>query len=267
MIEGLSNILAQFGWSGLVLFLMVCGAVYLVIYMIQRNADKTSNSINEGLSKMTNSISNQNEKMMSALIDLNNKNNEMLSKLIYSTLEKRDKDREDEHNASIQKRINVSKIIQNKVHDLRNKCCADRAFILEFHNSKQNMSGLSFLWYDMVYEEVSKGKPVINYEYKDQDISSLLPLIEDINENGGYKIYYTGDLENMYEKSSVMHYRLRVERQLDEAIMVGLYSEKNTLLGILILEYENGLIPVETIDLEDIISQAAAIATLLDYDE
>lgn len=266
MVDTLSDILVAFGWPGFIIFLLICGAIYLLGFFIKKNNDKTSKSINEGFSKMTDSMSCQNEKLMNAILDQNAKNNEILSKLIYSTLEQRDKDRENKHNASIQQRIDVSKIIQTKVHDLLNKYSADRAFILEFHNSKQNMSGLSFLWYDMVYEEVAKGKPVINVEYKDQDISALLPIIEDINENGGYKIFYRGDLDNMYEKSSVMYYRLRVERQLDEAIMVGLYSEKNRLLGILILEYENDLIPVETIDLEDIISQSAAIATLLDYD-
>ena len=49
------------------------------------------------------------------------------------------------------------------------------------------------------------------------------------------------------------------------AIISALYSRDNILIGLLVLEYEDGVfIPIEVLDDEDIIAEANSIATLLD---
>jgi hypothetical protein len=151
------------------------------------------------------------------------------------------------------------------MHDLLNRYNADRAFILEFHNSKQNMTGLSFLWFDMTFEEIAKGVHSIQSFWKDQESSQLLPVVNDVTDNDGFKIYSIDELEQLQKSSTVLYHRLRIERQLQEAIMVGLYDIDNTLIGLLILEYEYDFIPVEVLDREDIVATAASIAELLDY--
>jgi hypothetical protein len=48
--------------------------------------------------------------------------------------------------------------------------------------------------------------------------------------------------------------------------MVGLYSQDNVLLGILVLEYEDtSCITVETLDIADIIGESRIISNALDY--
>ena len=48
--------------------------------------------------------------------------------------------------------------------------------------------------------------------------------------------------------------------------MVGLYSQDNILLGILVLEYEDtSCITVENLDIADIVGESRIIANALDY--
>ena len=66
-------------------------------------------------------------------------------------------------------------------------------------------------------------------------------------------------------ESTALYNRLRVERQLTEALLVGLYDSSNSMIGLLVLEYEDGFLPVEkAVDYDDLVSEANAIATLLD---
>lgn len=263
MINELNEILANYGWTGVLFIVGIIILMKYFDYILNKQNKKSSENLEKQFNKISSSISNENKKLIENLM---NQNNEMLSKLIYNALENKSKADKSEHLNSIYKRFSVSKHIHSKLHDLVIKYDCDRAFILEFHNSKQNMSGLSFLWYDMVYEEVAKGVNSIQSLYKDQDTSTLLSLINDINENNGYVIYSTEELNELQNKSSALYSRLRLERDLREAILVGLYSSSNLLLGILVLEYENtNFINTNDLDEDDIISQATAIATLLDY--
>ena len=127
------------------------------------------------------------------------------------------------------------------------------------------MTGLSFLWYDMTFEEIAKGVPTIQTYWKDQDASTLLPVVKDICDEDGFKIYTIEDLEELQHKSTVLYHRLRIERQLQEAIMIALYGSNNEIIGILILEYEASMIPIEVLDVADLIREAGSISDLLDY--
>ena len=86
-----------------------------------------------------------------------------------------------------------------------------------------------------------------------------------MEEFGGFKIYTTEDIEAIQESSSTLYRKLRIEQGVQEAIISALYSRDNILIGLLILEYDDGVfIPIEVLDDEDIIAEANSIATLLD---
>ena len=74
-----------------------------------------------------------------------------------------------------------------------------------------------------------------------------------------------GGINSFQDKSSILYIKLRIERGVQEAIISALYSQDNILIGLLVIEYEDGVfIPIEVLDDEDIIAQANSIATLLD---
>lgn len=74
-------------------------------------------------------------------------------------------------NSEIRSEINpkVNTKLLKMVYDLR----ADRAFILEMHNGKENPTSLPFLYCDMTYEEVNEQHDVryINDEYENLNMS------------------------------------------------------------------------------------------------
>lgn len=263
----LGNVLLQYGWPG---FLMIFAVSVLFIWLkfsMNKSNKNTSDTLTKGFTNISAEMSKNNTKLVKALVDQNKTNTEALINIVNTALMRRETTNKITYDRNLKLREMASYKIKQKIHDLLNRYNADRSFILEFHNSKQNMTGLSFLWYDMTFEEIAKGVGTIQSQWKDQEASSLLPVVKDINDEDGFKIYTIDDLEELQKTSSVLYHRLRIERQLQEAIMVGLYGTNNTMIGILILEYEESFIPIEVLDPTDIIRDAGSIADLLDYNK
>ena len=261
----LGDVFMQFGWPGLIIFAFIVGLFFWFKYLMDKSNKKTSDTLATGFTNLSNDMAKHNDKLLEALISQNKTNTEALLSVVNTALIKHDKQAKATYDKNLKFRESVSHKIKQKMHDLLNRYNCDRAFILEFHNSKQNMTGLSFLWYDMTFEEIAKGVKTIQSQWKDQEASSLLPIVEDINSEDGIKIYHIEDLEALQKTSTVLYHRLRIERNLQEAIMVGLYDSNNQIIGILILEYEDTFLPIEILDLADIIREAGSMADLLDY--
>lgn len=270
MTETVASIMNTYGWPGLLAVVVVVALFFVFKYFIgdiansiKKSNEKTSTDINNGFENLSN-------KLIDKLVDTQDKHAEKFSEMFKTTislaLDNKAAQTAVAHNNSFDARFELSKLIKSKVKELLNRFNADRAFILELHNSKENRAGLAFIWYDMVYEEIARGVTSITSLYRDQEASQLLPIIYDINDSGGFKIYSTSDLEALQNTSSTLYHRLRVERRLNEAIMVGLYSQDNILLGILVLEYEDtSCITVENLDIADIVGESRIIANALDY--
>lgn len=270
MTETVASIMNTYGWPGLLAVVVVVALFFVFKYFIgdianniKKSNEKTSTDINNGFENLSN-------KLIDKLVDTQDKHMEKFSEMFKTTislaLDNKAAQTAVAHNNSFDARFELSKLIKSKVKELLNRFNADRAFILELHNSKENRAGLAFIWYDMVYEEIARGVTSITSLYRDQEASQLLPIIYDINDSGGFKIYSTSDLEALQNTSSTLYHRLRVERRLNEAIMVGLYSQDNILLGILVLEYEDtSCITVENLDIADIVGESRIIANALDY--
>ena len=264
-ISAIENIFANYGWPGL----LVLGAGAFLVYFIKQHLTKSTSSTNkvlaDGFNDLSKSMQDQNQKLLEAIIKQSEENNKTIGKVLDSVLTEksgRDKQIHDDH---MKYRMDVSKLIRTKMKDLLNRYNGDRIFILEFHNCKENVVGMPFYWADMTYEEISRGVKSIQPAWRDQEASQLIPIIDDMEEFGGYKIYTIEDIEALQDQSSILYRRLRVERGVQEAIISALYSQDNILIGLLVIEYEDGVfIPIEVLDDEDIIAQANSIATLLD---
>lgn len=249
--------------------LLVLAAVFILGIYLKRasnkSSEKTSSVLVEGFKSLSSDMSKHNDKLLDALLTQNQNNTRAILDVVNVALINHRQQNKNIHDRNLKLRETASLKIKTKIHDLLNRYNCDRAFILEFHNSKQNMTGLSFLWYDMTFEEIAKGVPTIQTYWKDQEASTLLPVVKDICDEDGFKIYTIEDLEELQHKSTVLYHRLRIERQLQEAIMIALYGSNNEIIGILILEYEASMIPIEVLDVADLIREAGSISDLLDY--
>lgn len=264
-ISAIENIFSKYGWPGL----LVAGAIAVLVYVIKQHLTKSATSTNkvltDGFTDLSKSMQDQNQKLLEAIIKQSEENNKTIGKVLDSVLTEKSSRDKQTHDDQMKYRMDVSKLIRTKMKDLLNRYNADRIFILEFHNCKENVVGMPFYWADMTYEEISRGVKSIQPAWRDQEASQLIPIIDDMEEFGGYKIYNIEDIEALQDQSSILYRKLRIERGVQEAIISALYSQDNILIGLLVLEYEDGVfIPIEVLDDEDIISQANSIATLLD---
>lgn len=264
-ISAIENIFSKYGWPGL----LVAGAIAVLVYVIKQHLTKSATSTNkvlaDGFNDLSKSMQDQNQKLLEAIIKQSEENNKTIGKVLDSVLTEKSSRDKQTHDDQMKYRMDVSKLIRTKMKDLLNRYNGDRIFILEFHNCKENVVGMPFYWADMTYEEISRGVKSIQPAWRDQEASQLIPIIDDMEEFGGYKIYTIEDIEALQDQSSILYRKLRIERGVQEAIISALYSQDNILIGLLVIEYEDGVfIPIEVLDDEDIISQANSIATLLD---
>ena len=264
-ISDIANVFEKFGWPGLLILGLGFGLYYLIKYLLNKSTISTNKTLSDGFTDLSKSMKEQNEKLLEAIIKQSEENTKTVGKVLDSVLtEKSGKDKQT-HDSRMNYRKDISKVIRTKMKDLLNRYNADRIFILEFHNCKENVVGMPFYWVDMTYEEIARGVKSIQAAWRDQEASQLDPIIDDMEEFGGFKIYTTEDIEAIQESSSILYRKLRIDRGVQEAIISALYSQDNILIGLLILEYEDGVfIPIEVLDDEDIIAEANSIATLLD---
>lgn len=100
-----------------------------------------------------------------------------------AVLDKRKEEATLKHNELVKERFKVGPLISNELKNLLIRLDADRAAIVEMHNGTNNISGLPFVFGDMVYEEIS---PNVNYasdEFKDFNLAKLPFVASHYNEN------------------------------------------------------------------------------------
>lgn len=83
-------------------------------------------------------------------------------------------------------------LIRSALHDAVWELDAVRSSVLEFHNGKENPSGLGFYYADMNYEIVKNGDFFISNQYQNINLS-LLNLPDYLYKNG----YWYGNIEEL----------------------------------------------------------------------
>lgn len=260
MFDFLHELLIQCGWPGLV-GVVIVGAIYVLINKsINSSVDKTAD-------KMTGIISDQNTILVKSIIDMSKQNQSELMGLLTKTLNNHDKVKEEEHVASIQHRLDISETIQKHLYDLMMLYRARRCALLEFHNSKENLNGLSFLWYDAHYEVKQRNVIPISGKCKDMQISNLMPIIKDVTNNDGIVYYDEEDLRRLEKYSGILYDQLVKELKVNNIVFAGLYDKNNNIIGLVFLEYNDGLYKYDEdiINFDDIKHHASTLSQLLEF--
>ena len=263
--EMLNNILEFFnnyGWSGIVAIVLI-----LVIYWLITQKDKsTKDTITTGFDKLTTSISNQNEHLIDSITRSNEKTQVELFNLVKTTLSERDSAIKSNHDKSLDRRFMISEKIGNILWDTMNIYNCQRAIVIEFHNSKENLNGLSFLWYDVQYEKQQRDVISISNKARNLQASNIVPIINKINSTpGNIIVLNSDDIEKIYDESTVLYSQFK-ELNVEHIIYSGIYSSNNKLIGLIALEYQkNHPYHEDIINLLDIKERTAKIAQLLQF--
>lgn len=258
----LSQIFETYGWPGIICFVLFFGCMYFINY----KENTTNKYIGDGFKTMTDSMKDQNKELVHTIIESHKDTQNKLFSLVNKSLNSHDNDLKDTHNQSMKQRFEISEYIEKYLWDLMNMYSAQRTMVIEFHNSKENMNGLSFMWYDVQYEKQQRDVTAISNISRNLQASILLPVINKVNSaEGNIVIYGPEDIENLYEESTVL-YSIFKEAKLTHIIFCGLYNETNDLIGFLVIDYsDKHKFHEDLINFYDIKSVAAAISQLLQF--
>lgn len=252
------SIFDKYGWGGLVCVIFVG----LLIYLFKDFSKKTKDSMSESYNKLSDLITTQNRQLVEGMQETN-------KELLKHLLVEHDNKVREIHQDSMEQRNEIDDEINDKLKELFHSAHCGRIGILEFHNSKENLSGLSFLWYDMHYERQSKSLSTISDKITNRKASELHPVINRINASDiNTIVLHRKDIEALYEESSVLYDNLANKLNLQHVIYSGIYNTKtNEIMGILCLEYHTQKHSEEFIEglLPEVEDYAVAISALLTF--
>ena len=262
MLNNILEFLNKYGWPGIVAIVLI-----LVIYWLITKKDKsTKATIINGFDKLATSISNQNENLIDCITRSNEKTQAELFNLVKTTLSERDNTIKYNHERSLDRRFIISEEIGNILWDTMNLYNCQRAIVIELHNSKENLNGLSFLWYDVQYEKQQRDVLSLSSKARNLQASNIMPIINRVNNTpGNIIILNSDDIEKIYNESTVLYSQFK-EVNIEHIIFSGIYSSDNKLIGLVALEFQkNHPYYEDIINLLDIKERTAKISQLLEF--
>ena len=197
--------------------------------------------MNSGFTSLTNTITSQNEYLVKAITTSNEKTQDRLFNLINKTIASQDEIKAGIHNYSIGKRLTVSEEVDEVLFELLNMTHAQRTVLIEFHNSKENLDGLAFLWYDIQHEKQQKGIDSISAKARNLAATNIRPIIKKVNNSKTHIVYLNPeDIEELYNESTVLYSYFK-EINVNHAIYCGIYNyDTNELRGLVAIEFQEG---------------------------
>ena len=237
--SSLFEMITTYGWES-VAILTVLGLIYIAFKFIgskiadnvkdgmEAIADKLSENISNQNETLSNNISNQNNELIRAI---SNQNERLLSYLMH-----KDTAEEEIHDRRVERRMEFAENIIDKLKDIMHVAHAQRAFIIEFHNSYKNLSGSPFAKYTCTYEWFEKGLEQISTKISGLPYSTMAKIVGDIRRTGKHQKLYT-DLLKM-ESENPQLFSLVKDPRTTAIFYNILYDENNKMMGMLVIEWQ-----------------------------
>ena len=245
------NIFETYGWAGIIVIVLI-GIIYLLIKSFKQQVHTDLNvGIDKIADKITDSMSKQNETLVSTI----NQQNEKMLEYIVSRRSEEEKD----HTVMVEERMSLSNEINQKLRDILNINNAHRVLIIEFHNSFKNMSGVPFAKYSCTYEWLAIGASSIALHAKNESFSTSAAVVDDIIKNDGWQKVYN-DIEELQDVSPTL-YSLWNDNNAKSLIYNAMYDQSNMMIGMLIVEFKGAIPP--HVKMEELKFDAAQISSII----
>lgn len=253
--EILFDIAEKYGIWG-VAGLVFCMIMFLLTkWLSKKLSDDMSTGLEKIGEKLTDQMSNQNDKLVNTIID-------QQGKLFEHILDEKN-NAEVNHANMLTDRINLTEEINTALRDIMHIHNAQRAFIIEFHNSYKNLSGVPFAKYSCTFEWFDKGLVPFTSKCQGLPFSTMSRIVSDLLKAENNQIVYN-DLNKMEEENPQLFSMLSNENELPPKAVVYncMFDNYNTLIGLLVLEYK---IPLEKghLNLDQLKIQTAEVTSLL----
>lgn len=246
------DIFEAYGWWGIGGLIVSMGLYLFIKYLSKKLSKDVSSGIKIVGEDLIKQVSEQNTELTHTLVD-------QQQKLIDHIINK-DKTESRNHANMLNERIELSEDINSSLRDIMNIHNAQRAFIIEFHNSYKNLSGIPFAKYSCTYEWFDKGLSEISSKIKGLPFSSMAKIVSDIMKTTSHQKVYT-DMNKMEEENPSL-FSLLKDPRTKAIVYSAMYDRNNTLIGFLVLEYHT---PLEQghLNLDQLKFQTAEVTSIL----
>jgi hypothetical protein len=250
----LLSIFDKFGFWG-IFGIVILGILFLIFKYIGNKIDENQTNTINGMEKIatsiTESMTKNNDVLLHSITD-------QQSKLIdFITSEKNNS--VNQHADMLSERMELSEEIKMKLKDIMNIHNAQRAFIIEFHNSYQNLTGIPFAKYSCTYEWIEKGMISLQNKCLGLPFSSMSNVVKEILNAPEHIVIYR-DMEKMEEENPSLFDMLK-DVKIKAIIYSGLFDHKNQLIGCLVLEYQKT--PPEDILINNLLLESAELTQVI----
>lgn len=223
----------KYGWLGIG-GLLLCMILFI---LIKKLGNKISCEMTSGLEKvgekLTDQISKQNDKLMDSMVE---QQKQLIDYLI--TEKKSDQNR---HNDMINDKEDLAVDINDYLKDIMNIHNSQRAYILEFHNHNENLSGTPFVKYSCKYEWFEPGYDPLMGICKDMAFSSIAQITKDVRQSENQCVVYT-DINKFSKANPSISYYIKND-STKAYVFKALYDKNNILIALLVLEYNYEIDP------------------------
>lgn len=260
-VNKIAEIFEQYGWPGILAIGVLLALWFILQKMLKKSSEDNIKVLTEGLKNIAANINSQNEYLVQTITEQSTKQQEKVFELLSQSLSAHDKEKETKHIESVERRIQISDSIMNKLYEILHYHKAQRAVVIEFHNSKENLNGLSFVWYDVQYEAHQRKIIPIGTSCKDMQLSKLYRIIDDIYKECDGTVIYS---KEMMESEGIYNLLYNdVEKSINGLVYQGIYNNNNNLIGLVCLEYLGTNKIPEELDVDELDIQVAQISSLL----
>lgn len=236
-LESLIKLFEQYGWPGILAIV----AILIIYYFVSKKDKKSLDTINKGFTGLADTMAKQNAHLINAITESNTKTQERLFDLVNKSIDNKEEQKQKNHKKSLDTREKMSEAVDDILFDILLQTNSQRVIMIEFHNSKENLDGLSFLWYDIQHEKQQRGIEALSAKAKNLQATNLRPIIKRVNKAHNHIIHLNPeDIENIYNESTVFYSYMK-EINVEHIIYCGIYNtDTSELIGIIGIEYQSG---------------------------
>ena len=134
-----------------------------------------------------------------------------------------------EHTERVEMAMKNTQLIQYEIDALREKVDASRVILLTFHNQKQTLQGVPYIYLTAQNESIDYGVAPVAEKYESLKCS-LYPFVNYIIQNE----YFAGDIEKLTVIDKSLAYRM-MGNDVKHCSMLNI--EGDGLLGVLVVSY------------------------------
>ena len=248
----IADIFEKYGWGG-ILGLTLCAAIFFVgKWLSNKLSDDMSTGLEKVGEKLTDQMSKQNDQLLNTIVGQQDK---LLDHLLH-----KENDAKEMHNEMVTDKIMLADEINLALKDIMLSHYAQRAFIIEFHNSNNNLSGIPFAKYSCTYEWFDRGLFALSTKINSLPFSQMARITSEvIQSEKQIKIY--NDLKAMEDENPSLFSTLKDSRT-KQIVYSAMYDKNNILIGMLVLEYQKEHIITEE-DINQLGVQTAELTSII----